>query len=88
MIHTSRFDGTRCGGKLFPHEARLIVTDEPWMVRCEECGQVGVPYIAEKTRSRPGESLADPARAASVLSLDELPQSIQVSNRSHKVIRR
>ncbi len=87
MIHTHRRDGCRCGGTLIPDGPRRFLPAAE-MARCEKCGQVGVPYIpAPKTRSRPGESLSDSARAASVLSCDP-PHSIQVSNHSHKVIRR
>ncbi len=53
MIHTSRFDRSRCGGELVPCG--------PWRSYpaadfhcCTKCGQVGVPCIpAPKTRSRP-----------------------------------
>ncbi len=83
MIHTTQSDGSRCGGKLI-HVGPPFETD---LRRCTKCGQVGVPYIPPKTRSRPGESLSDPARAAMVPDCDPL-RSIQVSNRSHKVIRR
>ncbi len=87
MIHTHRRDGTRCGGTLIPDGPRRFLPAAE-MARCEKCGQVGVPYIpAPKTRSRPGESLSDPARTASVLRMP-LTESIQVSNRSHKVIGR
>ncbi len=72
MIHTSRFNGTRCGGTLVPCLTPWGLLKRPSLSRCIKCGQVGVPYIAERTRSRPGESLSDPARAANVLSLDEL----------------
>ncbi len=61
MIHTSRFDGTRCGGALTPYRRH-----DPELARCEECGQVGVPCLPPKTRSRPGRSLSDSAKAASV----------------------
>ncbi len=83
MIHAHRRNGVRCGGTLIHH-----VHYGQDHYRCTKCGQVGVPYIPPKTRSRSGESLADPARTASVLSLVELSHSIQVSNHSHKVIRR
>ncbi len=78
MIHTTQPNGTRCGGTLIPIAG---------VAGCPDCGQVGVPYIPPKTRSRPGESLSDPARTASVLDC-VAPRSIQVSNHSHKVIRR
>ncbi len=79
MIHTTQPNGTRCGGTLIPIGE---------LAGCPDCGQVGYPYIpAPKTRSRPGESLSDPARTASVLRMP-LTESIQRTSRSHKVIRR
>ncbi len=92
MIHTTQPNGIRCGGTLIPRGSAVPLGDKAFpageLRRCPDCGLVGVPYIPPKTRSRPGESLSDPVRAASVLSRDRLPRSIQVSNRSHKVIRR
>ncbi len=86
MIHTTQPNGTRCGGTLIPYG--------PWVSgltadlhSCEECGQVGVPYIPPKTRSRPGESLSDPTKTASVLRMP-LTESIPRTSRSHKVIGR
>ncbi len=87
MIHTSRFDGTRCGGTLVPYGPKPLGHGAEHH-RCPDCGQVGIPYIpAPKTRSRPGESLSDPARTASVLRMP-LTESIPRTSRSHKVIRR
>ncbi len=88
MIHTTQPNGGRCGGTLIPCLTPWGSLMRPSLSRCIKCGQVGVPYIpAPKTRSRPGESLSDPARTASVLRMP-LTESIPRTSRSHKVIGR
>ncbi len=69
MIHTTQPNGTRCGGTLIPCLTPWGSLMRPSLSRCIKCGQVGYPYIPPKTRSRPGESLAESARAANVPEL-------------------
>jgi hypothetical protein len=49
MIHTSRYDGSQCGGTLIPCGPKPFGHAADWH-RCDVCGQVGVPYIPTKVR--------------------------------------
>ncbi len=62
MIHTSRFDGTRCGGTLLPYGPRGFYPAADHR-RCEECGQVGVPYIPTENTKPPRGILVGPCQS-------------------------